>query len=82
VCGPDGHGYAGPVRFGLVGHDRVPPWRSAWCWITLRVAFLDGLPPSEHLNHADARFAAAWWHWFFFAQPKTPERVLNAGRGP
>jgi haloacetate dehalogenase len=23
-------------------------------------------------------FATRWWHWFFFAQPETPERVINA----
>ena len=26
----------------------------------------------EALERADARFAAQWWHWFFFAQPDTP----------
>jgi haloacetate dehalogenase len=26
----------------------------------------------------NARFATAWWHWFFFAQPEIPERVINA----
>jgi pimeloyl-ACP methyl ester carboxylesterase len=25
-----------------------------------------------------ARFATAWWHWFFFAQPEKPERVILA----
>ena len=24
------------------------------------------------------RFAVAWWHWFFFAQPDKPERAINA----
>ena len=43
-----------------------------------RVAFLDGLPISEHLSRITARFATQWWHWFFFAQPDTPERVINA----
>jgi haloacetate dehalogenase len=42
------------------------------------VALLDGLPVSEHLDRVDARFATAWWHWFFFAQPEIPERVINA----
>ena len=26
----------------------------------------------------DARFATAWWHWFFFAQPDKPERAILA----
>jgi len=43
-----------------------------------RVALLDCLPISEHLDRTDARFASAWWHWFFFAQPEVPERVINA----
>lgn len=72
----------GHRRFGLVGHDRgaavalrlVLDHPSA----VTRVAFLDGLPLSEHLTRADARFATAWWHWFFFAQPEIPERVINA----
>jgi haloacetate dehalogenase len=25
-----------------------------------------------------AEFATRWWHWFFFAQPEIPERVINA----
>lgn len=43
-----------------------------------RVALLDCLPISEHLDRAEARFATAWWHWFFFAQPDRPERVITA----
>ncbi|MCW2800670.1 MAG: hydrolase, partial [Aeromicrobium sp.] len=43
-----------------------------------RVALLDSIPVSEHLARADARFATRWWHWFFFAQPEIPERVINA----
>ena len=38
-----------------------------------------GLPIGEHLARADARFALAWWHWFFFAQTEKPaERLINA----
>jgi hypothetical protein len=33
---------------------------------------------SEHLRRADARLATTFWHWFFFAKPDTPERVINA----
>lgn len=43
-----------------------------------RVALLDCVPISEHLDRADARFATAGWHWFFYAQPKIPERVILA----
>ena len=42
--------------------------------------FLDSLPISEHLDRCDAAFAAAWWHWFFFAQPEVPERVIMRER--
>jgi haloacetate dehalogenase len=30
------------------------------------------------MERADARFATAWWHWFFFAQPDKPERAILA----
>ena len=43
-----------------------------------RVALLDGIPVVEHLDRCDARFATAWWHWFFFAQPERPERAISA----
>jgi haloacetate dehalogenase len=43
-----------------------------------RLALLDCIPISEHLRRVDARFATVWWHWFFFAQPATPERVILA----
>ena len=40
---------------------------------------LDCIPIGEHLARADARFALAWWHWFFFGQTEKPaERVINA----
>ena len=42
------------------------------------LAVLDSVPIVERLDRADARFAAAWWHWFFFAQPDKPERAINA----
>lgn len=72
----------GHDRFHLVGHDRGS-------YVALRLALdhgervdhlalLDCIPISEHLARADARFAALWWHWFFYAQPETPERVINA----
>lgn len=72
-----GHG-----RYSVVGHDRGS-------YVAMRLALdhekhvaravlMDCIPISEHLQRADARFATQWWHWFFFAQPETPERVINA----
>jgi haloacetate dehalogenase len=72
----------GHDRFHLVGHDRGS-------YVALRLALdhearidhlalLDCIPISEHLARTDARFATMWWHWFFYAQPNIPERVINA----
>jgi haloacetate dehalogenase len=37
------------------------------------------VPIGEALARADARFAQAWWHWFFFGQTAKPaERVISA----
>ena len=72
----------GHFRFALAGHDR-----GSYVALRLaldhpsrvsRLALLDCIPISEHLARMDARFATAWWHWFFFAQPDIPERVINA----
>ncbi|MHC3393674.1 alpha/beta fold hydrolase [Streptomyces lavendulocolor] len=72
----------GHARFHLAGHDRGA---AVALRLTLdrpeavrRAVFLDGLPLTEHLARADATFATRWWHWFFFAQPDIPERVINA----
>lgn len=46
--------------------------------LVARLAVLDSVPISEALNRCGARFATAWWHWFFFAQPDVPERVILA----
>jgi haloacetate dehalogenase len=72
----------GHDRFAVVGHDRGS-------YVALRTALdhpgavthlavLDCIPIVEHLDRADARFATAWWHWFFFAQPDKPERAIGA----
>lgn len=72
----------GHDRFDLVGHDRgsLVALRLALDHpeAVRRLALLDCLPVSEHLDRADATFATAWWHWFFFAQPDIPERVITA----
>ena len=43
-----------------------------------KLAILDALPVIDHLDRCDARFARAYWHWFFFAQPDKPERAILA----
>ena len=73
-----GHG-----QFGVVGHDRgsAVAYRLALDHpqVVTRLAVLDGIPIGEHLARADARFALAWWHWFFFGQTDKPaERVISA----
>ncbi|MGY1752546.1 alpha/beta fold hydrolase [Blastococcus sp. SYSU D01042] len=72
----------GHERFAVVGHDRGS-------YVALRTALdhpaavthlavVDCIPIVEHLERAGADFAAAWWHWFFFAQPDKPERAISA----
>jgi haloacetate dehalogenase len=72
----------GHRRFALTGHDR-----GSYVALRLaldhpesvaRLALLDCVPISEHLSRITAQFATQWWHWFFFAQPDIPERVINA----
>ena len=72
----------GHASFAVVGHDRgsYVAMRTAMDHpeAVTHLAVLDCIPIVEHLERADARFAAAWWHWFFFAQPDKPERAINA----
>ena len=73
----------GHDRFGVVGHDRgsAVAYRLALDHpaAVTKLAVLDCIPIGEHLARADARFARAWWHWFFFGQTEKPaERVINA----
>ncbi|MEU9367577.1 alpha/beta hydrolase [Streptomyces avermitilis] len=74
--------HLGHRRFALAGHDRGG---SVALRLALdhpdavsRVAFLDCLPLTEHLSRMTTEFATQWWHWFFFAQPGIPERVITA----
>jgi haloacetate dehalogenase len=46
--------------------------------VVSRLALLDCIPISEHLSRITIEFAIRWLHWFFFAQPETPELVINA----
>jgi haloacetate dehalogenase len=73
----------GHEGFAAVGHDRG-------AYVAQRLAVdhpeaveklvvMDAVPIGEALARTDARFAASWWHWFFFAQLAKPaERVINA----
>lgn len=72
----------GHPEFCVAGHDRG-------CYVALRLALdhpshvrrlavLDGVPISEALRRITPEFATKWFHWFFLAQPRTPERVINA----
>ena len=73
----------GHERFAVAGHDRG-------CYVAFRLAMdhpeavtalavLDGVPIADALARCDARFAASWWHWFFFGQTSKPaERVISA----
>ncbi len=75
--------HLGHERFAVVGHDRG-------AYVALRTALdhpdsverlvvMDAVPIGVALARTDARFAASWWHWFFFGQTAKPaERVINA----
>jgi haloacetate dehalogenase len=70
-------------RFHAVGHDRGGyvvqrlaldcPGRAD------RLVVLGDVPIGEALARCDARFATAWWHWFFMGQPAPlAERLIAA----
>ncbi len=74
--------HLGHESFAVVGHDRGS-------YVALRLALdhpaavsalavLDSIPIGEALARCTDRFATAWWHWFFFAQPDKPERAILA----
>jgi haloacetate dehalogenase len=69
-------------RFAIVGHDRggYSAFRAAMDHpkTISRLAVLDCVPIADALARCDSRFAEAWWHWFFFAQPEKPERAILA----
>jgi len=72
----------GHERFAVVGHDRgaYVACRAALDHpgVVSHLAVLDAVPLLEAIERCDARFAQAWWHWFFFAQPDKPERAILA----
>jgi haloacetate dehalogenase len=73
----------GYERFAVVGHDRG-------ACVAFRLAMdhpdavshlmvADAIPIGEALARCDARFAAAWWHWFFLASPEAEaHRLISA----
>jgi haloacetate dehalogenase len=72
----------GHERFAVVGHDRGGHVATRLALdhpeaVTHLVA-LDVVPIGSALARCGAEFAASWWHWFFLAQPNTPERVILA----
>ena len=72
----------GHERFAVAGHDRgsYVAFRTAMDHPdrVSALAVLDSIPIGEALARADARFAAAWWHWFFFGQTAKPaERIIS-----
>jgi haloacetate dehalogenase len=68
--------------FFLAGHDRgaYTAFRCAMDHPSriIRLAVLDAVPMIDAFERTDARFALAWWHWFFFTVPEKPERAINA----
>jgi haloacetate dehalogenase len=75
----------GHDRFAVAGHDRgsYVALRLALDHpdVVQRLAFLGWVPIGEALARCDARFATAWWHWFFYGWSPDPERVINADPG-
>ncbi|SDY10762.1 haloacetate dehalogenase [Amycolatopsis xylanica] len=72
----------GHERFFAAGHDRGACVATRLALdhpdAVQAVAILDSIPIGETLARCDAEFARAWYHWFFFAQPDKPERVITA----
>jgi haloacetate dehalogenase len=73
----------GHARFAVCGHDRgaLAAFRTAMDHPdhVSALVVMDGLPVVEHLERADWRFAADWWHWWFMGQTAKPAEVaINA----
>jgi haloacetate dehalogenase len=72
----------GHERFALAGHDRgnSVSYRTALDHpeAIRKLVIMDGVPLLEAVERCNAKFAAAWWHWWFFAQSDKPaERFIN-----
>lgn len=74
--------HLGHERFAVVGHDRggYAATRLALDHpeAVTALTVLDVVPIGEALARTDAKFAQAWYHWFFFGVPDKPERAINA----
>jgi haloacetate dehalogenase len=73
----------GHDRFCAAGHDRGGYVASRLALdhppVVSRLCVMDAIPISEALARCDAKFALAWYHWFFFGQTERPaERFINA----
>jgi haloacetate dehalogenase len=73
----------GHDRFHAVGHDRggyvVQRLALDHPRVIDRVVILGNVPIGEALARCDARFATAWFHWFFMGQPAPlAERLIEA----
>ncbi|MFB9684303.1 alpha/beta fold hydrolase [Amycolatopsis plumensis] len=77
--------HLGHERFFVAGHDRGAYVATRLALdhpgVVRGAAILDAVPIAEALDRCDARFAREWYHWFFFAQPEKPERVITADPG-
>ena len=70
---------------GALGHERfcrraVRPHKPGLAPAAVRrLCLMEGIPIAEALARCDARFAASWFHWFFFGQTDKPaERFISA----
>ncbi|WP_410595064.1 alpha/beta hydrolase [Amycolatopsis sp. lyj-23] len=74
--------HLGHEQFFVAGHDRGAYVATRLALdhpdVVRGAAILDAVPIGEALARCDARFAREWYHWFFFAQPEKPERVITA----
>ena len=73
----------GHRRFCAAGHDRglYVAQRLAMDHpgAVSRLCLMEGIPIGEALARCDAKFAASWYHWFFFGQTERPaERFISA----
>jgi len=73
----------GRTPFHAVGHDRggyvVQRLSLDHPRVVDRLVVIGDVPIGEALGRCDARFAQAWWHWFFMGQPAPlAERTIAA----
>lgn len=69
--------------FSVAGHDRGARVLHRLCLnhrdSVIRAAILDASPTITMYGRADKEFATAYYHWFFFLQPRGfPERLISA----